>query len=43
MSLLPPEESSLCTELEANLAKYRAALSDQESAEPTEPEAKVSP
>ena len=43
VSLLPPEESPLRTEFEANLAKYRAAVSEQESAEPTELEAKVLP
>ena len=43
VSLLPPGESEARTELEANLAKYRAALSEQESAEPTEPKAKSPP
>jgi hypothetical protein len=40
VSVLPPEESPLRTELEGNLAKYRAAASEQESAVPLEPEAK---
>ena len=37
VSLLPPEESSLRTELEANLAKFRAAAAT-ESANQTQPE-----
>ena len=32
----PPEESPRRTELEATFAKYRAASSEQESAEPTD-------
>ena len=43
VSLLPPEESWFRSVLEASLVKYRAALSEQESAEPTEQEAKVPP
>jgi tetratricopeptide (TPR) repeat protein len=43
VSLLPPEESPLRAEYEANLAKYRAALSEQGAAEPTEPDAKIPP
>ncbi len=38
VSAIPSEESSLRTELEANLAKYRAASLEQESAEPTDHE-----
>ena len=43
VSMLPSGKSSLRAELEANLAKYRAALSEPEPTEPAEPEAKVPP
>lgn len=40
LSRLSPEEVSMRTRFEAGLAKYRAALSEQESAKPKKPDAK---